>query len=242
MSDKKALTKEDRDFVTKVAQQYTEDFARHGITLDDLLPDALALAAQAKQTYDESIGGPKGFDRYCGYYLKRLSRICLELIGGAERAPVPFYDQAYEGRRRIRFPDDGGTRLIYDHHWSAMCVEVPEMMPEPDARAAHERVGRGEMPPNARVTVIGRRRNPRQLKQWSRYQDWVHSLRAIDPGTRAAAADALRTSLDSKERDLLAWMLRKLDGDRTTLTHACQVGRYRQGLRQQDREAAGKET
>src|SRR5262245_36857938 len=121
MSEKKALTKEDRDFVTKVAQQYAEDFARHGITLDDLLPDALALAAQARQRYDESIGGANGFSRYCGHYLKRLSRICLELIGGAERPPAPFYNPAYEGRRRIRFPDGGGTRLIYEHHWSAMC-------------------------------------------------------------------------------------------------------------------------
>jgi hypothetical protein len=199
----KALIKKHDEFIIATTKTYVTAYAAHELELDHLLPYAYKLATRAAETYDESIGGPNGFERYCAPFLLRLHRIACDLIGhdpGQQRGFL--YDPAHEARRRLRLPyDDEKSRLVVDYWPEAVCVMVPMLLPEPVARSYIEKVSRA----------------------WSRYQDWMHSLGACDAGTLRKAADELRPSLDSRERALLAWMLRKLDGDKTTLTKAAKA-------------------
>jgi hypothetical protein len=232
----KALIQKHDKFIIDTTKTYVTAYAAHGLELEHLLPHAYELAARAAETYDESIGGPNGFERYCAPFLLRLHRIACDLIGhDPQRGWRGFlYDPAHEARRRLRLPyDDGKSRLVVDYWPEAVCVMVPMLLLEPAARTYIEKVSRAvrsnnkqavtDMLPGADIVVIGRRQRRHKPKGWSRYQDWMHSLAAIDSGTLRKRADELRPSLDSRERALLAWMLRKLDGDKTTLTKAAKA-------------------
>jgi hypothetical protein len=159
----KALLKKHEDEIIEITKKYVRAYAQHGygLTLEDLLPFAERIAERAAETYDESIGG---FMRYCEPHLRRLHRIACEILD----LPTP-----YRQKRFRRAAGDVGSRFIWGRKWDAVCVQLAELLSEPDARDYQERVHQalgdtGEVAkimPGTRITIARYRRGRHAKKK-----------------------------------------------------------------------------